>query len=1129
MPERRKSLWRRLGLTSLLFSLCLAAILGTAIYVLMGNAIAAPDWVRTRVSEQAAAALKTASLDFDTLEFVVENGMEPRLRMTNVRVVSDAGAEVVGFGELRAGLSTVALLEGRAQLKAVNVSGVFANLRRLADGSVVLSGGYDLTAPAEQAASLAELIERLDGLLESQALSALDTAELQALTLRIEDVRSGRAWTIDGGRLRATRAQDTLQLSADLALLSGGQGVATLEANYESQIGSAEATFGATVDNVDASDVAVLAPAFAWLDVLRAPISGSVRGGVGAAGVLEPLSVTFSIGEGVIQPTDATRPVPFASARSYFNYDPEFGVLTFDELSVDSEWIKGSIEGQAVLNVDDTGTLEDLVGQLRTSTLTANPDTLYDAPIALDAAEMDFRMRLDPFTLEVGQALFQDRGQALLARGTLIAEPEGWRYSVDAQMDGLSPDRLFDLWPERFIPPTRAWLVENLVAGQMRDLDLVLRDDPTSKPTVYVSFDYEDAHVRYVKTLPPITGARGTASLLDNRFVVTVDEGQVAPAQGGIIQAGGSSFIIPDVTVKDGAPAVIRLTATGSVTGALSLLDQPPLNVMKRAGLAPDLADGAMQVAGTLALPLRRGVQTADVTFNATGTASGVQSETLIEGRTLAAETLRVTADNTGVDVSGPGTLDGVPFDAVWSQPIGSGPQSSTVRGQIELSQSTIDAFGIGLPAGLVTGKGQGEIVVNLPVGGAVPTFTLGTDMRGLRLNSPPLGWNKAAGTPGRLSLSGALGPTPRVDDLTLEAPGLRAKGNVTLSASGGLERARFSEVRIGDWLRAPVDLVGRGKGAPPAVEVRGGTLDLRQADFGGSSGGGSQGGGPLSLALNRLQITDTIALDGVQGDFDMTRGIDGTFTAKVNGGTAVRGQILPQNGRSAVRVVATDAGGVFASSGILKQARGGDLSLTLLPVGSASFDGTLEVTGTRVTDAPAIAALLNAASIVGLIEQMGGSGIHFQEVEAAFRLTPNSMTLTKASAVGPSIGLSMDGTYDVTNSVFDMQGVISPLFLLNGIGSIFTRKGEGLIGFNYRLRGPASDPRVTVNPLSALTPGMFREIFRAPAPELPDVEGETETAPLQRQPEAFAPEEPQGETTAQRRLRERQEAVDQR
>ena len=122
----------------------------------------------------------------------------------------------------------------------------------------------------------------------------------------------------------------------------------------------------------------------------------------------------------------------------------------------------------------------------------------------------------------------------------------------------------------------------------------------------------------------------------------------------------------------------------------------------------------------------------------------------------------------------------------------------------------------------------------------------------------------------------------------------------------------------------------------------------------------------------------------------------------------------------------------------------------------------------------------------------MKGQGLHFAEVEAAFRLTPQQVTLTQASAVGPSIGLSMDGTYDVNRSVLDMRGVFSPIYLINGVGSVLTRKGEGLIGFNFRLTGPAQEPRVQVNPLSALTPSIFREMFRRPPPDVAVEPGES-------------------------------------
>jgi hypothetical protein len=237
---------------------------------------------------------------------------------------------------------------------------------------------------------------------------------------------------------------------------------------------------------------------------------------------------------------------------------------------------------------------------------------------------------------------------------------------------------------------------------------------------------------------------------------------------------------------------------------------------------------------------------------------------------------------------------------------------------------------------------------------------------------------------------------------------------------------------------------------------------------------------------LDKVQITDALALVDMRGAFTTKRGLNGKFTADLNGETQIQGQILPQNDRSAVMIKSNNAGGIFASAGLLKQARGGDLSLVLLPVGKdGGYDGKLYVQNTRITDAPAIAALLNALSVVGILEQMGGSGIHFQDVEADFHLTPSTIALINASAVGPSMGISMDGIYDVDTGTLDMRGVVSPLFFLNSVGNIFTRKGEGLIGFDYGLSGSAKSPIVSVNPLSVFTPGMFREVFRAPVPNV--------------------------------------------
>lgn len=163
-------------------------------------------------------------------------------------------------------------------------------------------------------------------------------------------------------------------------------------------------------------------------------------------------------------------------------------------------------------------------------------------------------------------------------------------------------------------------------------------------------------------------------------------------------------------------------------------------------------------------------------------------------------------------------------------------------------------------------------------------------------------------------------------------------------------------------------------------------------------------------------------------------------------------------------------------------------MDLRLEPVaGPGNYDVNLKISDTRIKDAPAMAALLNAISLVGLLDEMAGQGIFFGTIESRMRITPTQVKVLSGSAVGPSIGLSFDGTIDTVSGTLDLRGAISPIYLVNAIGSVFTKKGEGVIGFNYTLTGPLRQPKVSVNPLSGLAPLFLRNLLRAPAPTVTD------------------------------------------
>ncbi len=1093
-----------------------AALALTTVCVLMGGAavlylksypVTAPDWVQQMIEDRLAEVLPRTRVRFGEMAFVMDEGWQPRLRLRDVALNAPNGAEIARFNEASAVFATAPLLEGQVQPSEVTLSGIVVRLRRNENGSVTLRSGASEAGStsaagdqATEASSLPALIGQVDELLGRPTLAGLRNVDVRAVTLRYEDSRADRAWTVDGGRFLLTRQDDMLTIAADLALLSGGAGVATLSANYTSQIGQTAATFGVNFQDVPAEDIAIQGAAFAWLGVLRAPISGAVRSGLSQEGRFAPIAATLQIGKGVLQPNSGTKPIPFDGARSYFSYIPQEKLLRFDELSVRSPWITAQASGAAVLGVDeDSGKLRDLVGQISLQDMVANPDDLYESAVRIAGAEADFRLELDPFRVTLGRLQVSDQGKTLLVDGQLRADPAGWQVALDGRMDEFSSDRLLALWPERLLGHTRNWLQTNLLAGEVSNLDLAIRLAPETPPQTYVAFDYQKADLRFAKTLPAVDQGRGHFSLADNRLVVTVDGGQVTPPQGGPVGIAGSSFIIPDVRAKEGTPAVVRLETRSTIAATLSLLNMPPMSFMDKAKLPVALADGNAALAATLALTLKPGTRPT-VIYHATGDLLSLSSDVLVPGRRIRADRLRIAAQNDALRIDGTGTIDGVAFDASYRQPLGPGAGPGLLSADTTLDQAALQTFGVALPQGSVAGQGRANVDIVLQRG-AAPQFDLRSDLRGLRIAVPQVSWVKAPREAGRLRVRGVLGPVPEIEQLDVSGPGLSASGNISFNADKSLNRIRFDKVEVGNWLDVPLDLIGQGAGNPVQVVLRGGSLDLRRAEFGASSN--AQASAPMQVALDRLQISDTIALTNMTGRFATAGGLDGNFNAQLNGAAAVQGRVSPQDGRSAVRLTSADAGDVLRAAGLLKQVVGGQLSLLLLPVGKGgAFDGRLTIGGVTVRDAPGIAALLNAVSVVGLINELNGDGIFFNDVEATFRLTPNLLTLTEASAVGASMGISMDGTYALDTGVIGMQGVVSPVYLLNGIGSLFTRKGEGVIGFNYTLKGQARTPDVSVNPLSALAPAMFRELFRARPPELPEVDGITKS--ILPQPEAI-------------------------
>jgi hypothetical protein len=1059
-------------------------------FLLIGQEITAPSWVRERVEAAAAEALGGGTLRFGAITVRVPNDLHPQVRLLDVTLTDRDGRLLARVPEVTAQVSPRGLIfERQLLVQEIALVGAELSLSRGADGRVQLAFGqpdHEPAASTNRDEGLASIPDQFERIFERPALSALRTIRVDGLVVNYDDARAGRRWTVDGGTLALDLRDGVTRLVGDVSVLSGRSYVTHAQLAYESPRLSRAASMSITLTDVAASDVASQSPALAWMSAVDAPVSMALRAELDDQGALGPTTVALKMAAGELRP-HAAAAVGFDLARAYLAYDPATQAVRFDRVEVRSDW--GSVlgSGEAYLREVRAGLPRALLGQFTLREITADPPGLYDEPAHLPEATAQFRLRLDPFTVDIAEAsvgLPGEDASRLDLSGQVAASPEGWSVALDGRLPEVGRDRILALWPERLRPGLRDWLDSYLTAGTLRDVAAALRLRPGRPAAFALTSGFAGLTVQPLPYQPPITGGEGRMSWEGGTFSAALDRGRTAAPQGGVLDLAGTAITIhPGDAVR--SPATVDLRARGPITAALSVLDQPPWRFLTSAQLPVALAEGRAEAAGRLDFfigPMRPDELRLDVA----ATLSDVTTDVLIPGRVLTADSLAVGVTQAGIEVGGAMRVGTAAVQGTWTQRFGvaEGGRSS-VAAQVEISPRVLDEFGILLPEGSVSGEGTGELTLALAPGEA-PAFSFRSGLEGIALSLPEIGWSKRAGRSGELLVEGSLGAPVRVDRISLSASGLRAEGDLRLTSNGAFDALRLSRVALGDWLDAPVTLTARRGSDTPAIEVRGGMLDLRRATFGGDgSGGGGGQGGPITVALDRLQITDSIALTDFAGDFSTVSGLEGDFSGFVNGGPAVSGQVAPQGDRVAARVQGQDAGAVMKAADLFTRAEGGSLDMMLLPTGPESYTGQMSISGLKVREAPVLASLLNAASVVGLLQQLGGQGIVFDEVSAEFRIDPTTVSVSRSSAMGAGLGLSMDGVFDSENYLMDFQGVVSPFYLLNGIGSILTRPGEGLLGFNFTLKGDPDDPSVGVNPLSVLTPGMFREIFRRPAPSL--------------------------------------------
>ncbi len=1120
-PRGRRGVLRR-GLHHLL-----TAALGAAVLILVAGLLAGwfllggwdvPDGLRARVEQRLNAGLTAGRVEIAGIRLALvrpeapanDTGREtahapvaPVVTLSGLTVLNADGAPRFVLPRVSARLSAVDLFAGRIRPVDIRLDGADIRLRRDSDGRFDIAlGGGGLLAESE---TLAEVIATVEDLLHGPLLGGLDSIRASGLRLAFDDALSGRQWRFRDGAVLFDREGARLSATLRVTLDNRVGAPATASFSVAKTRGRPLTGFSSRFDNLRTEDVADQVPALDWLRALDAPIAGAMTFSVTGDGRFSDMNGVLELGAGTIRqapigPRGAGRAAAFSGAKVYLRYADAEQRFDFDQITVDTALGRLDAEGRAYLSDRIDRTVGGLIAQLRFSRIELGGTSLFAAPVAFDMGALDMRIGLSPLKIEIGQAVLKDSWTKYRLKGRLAAQEGGWAGRLELRAGELPVERVMALWPLPVAPRTRDWMARNALGGRVSDVNMALDLKPGDRPGVTMGWNVREGSIRFLRGQPPITGLVGYAVMARNQMTMVAEQGIVTTPGGEVIDITGTTMLVENTRMR-GSPARLNLKARGSVQGVLELLDGPPFRFLQKGGVKPDIATGSASVAGLIRFPLKRRVRFSDVTLNLSGQIRNARSDRLVPGRALTAEVLDVAADNGGVTITGAGFVGRVPVNGSWRLDFGPAAHGrSHVDGQIELSSLFLEEFGIALPKGSVTGAAIGHVSIDLTKGKA-PRFRLRSDLNRARLKLAMLGWSKPANRIGELDVTGRFGTPVVIEKLLFRAKGLSAEGRVRLAAAGGLEEARLSRVRVGDWLDAPV-VIRPGPRGQPVFVLDGGRMDLRRSPYAtgaataAPSGEGGAGGARIVLGLDRMVLSRGLALTEVEGAVESTpQGLRGAFEGRVNGGARIMGRLAPAGEGTGLKFTSADGGAVMRSAGVFASAFGGQMDLLLIPRKTAGeYDGRLRIRKTRVRGASALADLLSAISVVGLLEQLDGKGIAFNDVTARFRLTPRGVLLQESSAVGASLGITMQGSYDFEAGRMDMEGVITPIYLLNGLleqtrifGKLFGKqKGEGLFGFTYRMTGPVDRPKVTVNPLAILTPGLFREIFRKPLPPAP-------------------------------------------
>ena len=694
-----------------------------------------------------------------------------------------------------------------------------------------------------------------------------------------------------------------------------------------------------------------------------------------------------------------------------------------------------------------------------------------------------------PFTVVEGSAAIERNADAVQA-------------TIDVGLDHVAFADLPALWPEGVGGPgSRRWVTENITDGVASNgrlhLSLQAPADLSDARLLSIAggIDGHGLTVHWLRPVPPID--HGDARLT----FASPDEIDIAVRAGrqGTLALNGGNVRLTGISGHDQF-ADITAEIAGPLADAIALLKHPRLNLFAHRPLPLQEVAGSVRAEiGVSHLPLRDEVSMDDVHISASGTVTDAHLAGIVAGRDLDQGALQWQANNDGMKIGGSALLAGIPAQLNAELDFRPGPPGQVLQ--------KISVSGTALARQL---GGAGLDLTDIMSGPAALQATwqsrrdesgdasVHADLGAAELHVARLNWGKPAGQPATADVHLLLDHDRlvRIDRMLVAGNGIDVQGQMEF-AGGQPSSLQLQRLRLDPATDAHGEIRWPARpGDPWVIAVTGASIDASAEIEHGNPRDRAEDNRPgppwrLDAAFDRVVLGKgrDIARMKLHAESDGRVTQQAQLTANTSSGAPLSITIAPAGRGRRLSGSAGDAGGVLRALDVFSDVQGGTLTL------SGTYDdtnpdhplsGTAEIDDFRVRGAAALGKVLQAMTLYGLVDALGGAGLGFSHLVAPFRLTNEMLDLDGARAYSSSLGLTAKGRLDLARNTCDVQGTIVPAYFFNSllgsipfVGKLFApEKGGGIFAATYSVRGNCDDPSVGVNPLAALTPGFLRGMF---------------------------------------------------